>query len=67
MTEEPQVEPTPANVVQINVHIGAKDENVIMAFDERISWLEMKPVIAIQVAELMKEKAIEILRSDPRL
>ena len=58
--------PKPVETVQTNVHVGVVNESVVLAFDERISWLEITPVIAIQIAELMKEKAIEILRSEPK-
>ena len=49
----------------VNVNIGVQREHVILVFDNSISRLEMTPSIAIQVAEKMKEKAIEILRSEP--
>jgi hypothetical protein len=47
---------------KVNVSIGEKDDRVILSFDKEISWLEMEPVVAIRVAETMKEKAIAILR-----
>ena len=49
----------------VNVNIGVQREHVTLVFDNSISRLEMTPSIAIQVAEKMKEKAIEILRSEP--
>lgn len=49
----------------VNVDIGTQSERVILIFDNSISTLEMTPSVAIKVAEKMKEKAIEILRSEP--
>ena len=48
----------------VNVTVGERNERVILAFDKQISWLEMDPVSAIKMAEMVKEKAVEILRSD---
>ena len=48
---------------KINVTVGDNNDNVILVFDASVSWLEMEPVVAIKIAEMMKEKAIEILRS----
>lgn len=48
----------------VNVTVGEQNERVILAFDKQISWLEMDPVSAIKMAEMVKEKAVEILRSD---
>lgn len=51
--------------VVVNVRLGDDKENVVLQFDKQIEWLVMPPVMAIKVAEMMKEKAIEILRSNP--
>jgi len=47
---------------KVNVSIGEKDDRVVLSFDKEIYWREMEPVVAIRVAETMKEKAIAILR-----
>jgi hypothetical protein len=51
---------------EVNVQIGDKNDKVVLYFTKSISWLEMEPVVAIKIAEMIKEKAIEILRSEPK-
>lgn len=63
MAGKTNVLPTTVNT---NVTIGDKDEKVLLLFGQSIAWLEMEPVMAIKIAEMMKEKAIEILRSTPK-
>ena len=54
---------TKAQSPKVDVTIGEKNDHVILMFNKSLDWLEMEPVIAIKIAEMMKEKAIEILRS----
>ncbi len=58
-------EKTVTEDLTININVGNNKELVILGFDKSIAWLEMTPLVAIRVAELMKEKAIGILRSEP--
>jgi hypothetical protein len=64
-TKQEKSQQTDKPSVMINVGVGDDKEHVILRFDKHIDWLVMSPVTAIKVAEMMKEKAIEILRSDP--
>jgi hypothetical protein len=50
----------------VNVDIEVNDDKIVMDFNKSITWLEIEPVVAIRMAETLKEKAIEILRSEPR-
>ena len=52
--------------IKTDVVVGVENDNVMLVFDQSISWLEMEPVVAIKIAEMIKEKAIEILRSEPK-
>lgn len=56
--------PTDEKSVVVDVRVGERDEKVILTFETPISWLELDPVKAIKVSEMMKERAISILRSD---
>lgn len=53
-------------VVEVKIDIGENNEQVVLGFDQEVSWVEMSPLVAIKVAEGLKEKAIEILRSIPK-
>jgi len=63
--EQEKIEQLDKPSVSVNVGVGDDKESVILRFDKQIDWLTMPPVTAIKVAEMMKEKAIEILRSSP--
>jgi hypothetical protein len=52
--------------MDVNVDIEVNDDKIVMDFNKSITWLEIEPVVAIRMAETLKEKAIEILRSEPR-
>ena len=52
--------------IKTNVIVDNEDDKVVLVFGQPIAWLEMEPVVAIKIAELIKEKAIEILRSVPK-
>jgi len=49
----------------VNVSVGQRDGSVVMVFNRGISWLQMSAESAIEVGEMIKEKGIEILRSQP--
>lgn len=63
--EENMIATENQELVKVDVRVGERSENVILTFGQPISWLELDPVRAIKVSELMKEQAIEILRSPP--
>lgn len=48
----------------VEIHIDIEDERVILNFNKSVAWIGMTPVVAIRVAETVKAKAIEILRSE---
>ena len=49
--------PLPVNMVVVQ-----RDDNVALNFDRPLNYLVMKPVAAIRIGEMLKEKGIEILR-----
>ena len=54
----------PANFpTPVNITVGDRDDSVMMLFDRSISWLQMDAETAIKVAEMVKERAIAVLRS----
>ena len=55
--------PAPDSPKPVSVAVGERDGSVAVTFDSAICWLVMKPEDAIKVGELLKEKAIELLRS----
>lgn len=57
---------TKSSAVKVDVKISDKDDKVVLHFNKMIGWLEMEPVVAIEIAEMVKERAIEILRSEPK-
>lgn len=61
-----RIKTLPSVSTKVNVQIGDKNDNVVLYFTKPIGWLEMEPVVAIKIAEMIKEKAIEILRSEPK-
>ncbi len=50
----------------VNITIGDRDGTVMMVFDKNITWLQMDAVTAIKVGEMLKERGIEILRSQEK-
>jgi hypothetical protein len=51
-------------VKEVEIHIDIEDERVILGFNKSVDWIGLTPVVAIRVAETLKSKAIEVLRSE---
>lgn len=54
------------NSENVTIKVGEQDNNVMMTFDKSISWLQTSAESAIELGEMLKEKGIEILRSQPQ-
>jgi hypothetical protein len=50
-------------VIKITVETAKDKEHLLLVFSQQTKFFWMKPIDAIKLADAVKEKAIEILRS----
>jgi len=48
----------------VQVKVLKEDDDVVLAFGELVAWVTLPPLAAIELADAMKLRAEEILRSD---